>query len=80
VPNVLKLGPYRFYFFSNDGHEPPHVHVDRDDSSAKFWLNPVSLAHNYGFASHELTKVERIVENFNVQFLEAWNGYFGTGR
>jgi hypothetical protein len=45
------------------------VHVDRDDSSAKFWLVPVALVHNLGFSRHELAELER---------LEAWNEYFGT--
>jgi len=48
-PAVLREGPYRFYFVSHDLHEPPHVHIDRDAFSAKFWLNPVALAYNLGF-------------------------------
>lgn len=40
VPTVLMAGPYRFYFYSHEPNEPPHVHVDRDNLSAKFWLNP----------------------------------------
>jgi hypothetical protein len=44
MPTILRVGPYRFYFYSHDlVSEPPHVHVDRDDLSAKFWLEPVSL-------------------------------------
>ena len=49
MPTVLRSGPYRVYFYSHDLIEPPHVHVDRDDLTAKFWLNPVSLAYNLGF-------------------------------
>jgi len=44
MPTVLRSGPYRFYFYSHEPNEPPHIHVDRDDLSAKFWLNPVQLA------------------------------------
>jgi hypothetical protein len=42
MPTVLRIGPYRFYFVSHDMDEPPHVHVDRDDESAKFWLAAVA--------------------------------------
>src|SRR6266851_10017378 len=49
MPTVLRIGPYRIYFVSHDLNEPPHVHVDRDDQSAKFWLAPVALARNLGF-------------------------------
>ena len=46
--------PYRLYFYSHEPNEPPHVHVDRDDQSAKFWLDPVALARNLGFGPVEL--------------------------
>jgi hypothetical protein len=51
MPTVLRTGPYRFYFYSHETNEPPHVHVQRDARSAKFWLRPVGLAHNFGFAA-----------------------------
>ncbi|MBI4203454.1 MAG: DUF4160 domain-containing protein [Betaproteobacteria bacterium] len=56
--------------------EPPHVHVDREDMSAKFWLDPVSLARNLGFAAHELRRLEKLVAEHRDEFLEAWNGFF----
>jgi hypothetical protein len=43
MPTVLRSGPYRFYFYNHEPNDPPHVHVDRDDLSAKFWLPPVEL-------------------------------------
>jgi hypothetical protein len=63
VPTVLRRGPYRFYFFSHEPNEPPHVHVDRDQLSAKIWLQPVALARNIGFAAHELNRILRLVED-----------------
>jgi len=50
VPTVLRSGPYRVYFHSHEPNEPAHVHVDRDDQSAKFWLNPVALPATWGSA------------------------------
>ena len=79
MPNVLKIGPYRFYFYSHEPNEPPHVHVDRDDLSAKFWLNPVSLARNLGFNARELRQIERLVTENETNLLEGWNGHFGIG-
>lgn len=47
MPTALLIGPYRFYFYSYDCGEPRHMHVDRENMSAKFWLDPdVSLAGN----------------------------------
>ncbi len=54
MPTVLRLGPYKFYFYSHEPNEPAHIHVDRDKNSAKIWLEPVSLARNVGFRSYEL--------------------------
>ena len=58
MPTVLREGPYRVYFYSYEPNEPPHVHVDRDDSSAKFWLEPVALARNQGFSARGLRHIE----------------------
>ncbi|MGH7138584.1 MAG: DUF4160 domain-containing protein [Pirellulales bacterium] len=79
MPTVLRSGPYRFYFWSHELNEPPHIHVDRDNLSAKFWLDPVSLAHNFGFRAHELGTIQRLIEEHILEFLEAWHGHFGVG-
>ena len=77
MPTVRILGSYRIYFYSHDiVNEPPHVHVDREDRSAKFWLSPVALARNLGFSPKELRTIERIVREHQQEFLEAWNEYF----
>ena len=78
MPTVLRFGPYRVYFFSHAPNEPPHVHVDRDDSSAKFWLVPVELVRNLGFSRREIAELERLIMQNQPLLLEAWNEYFGT--
>lgn len=76
MPTILSEGPYRFYFHSHEPNEPPHVHVDRDEKSVKFWLQPVSLARNLGFGAAELRKIARLVAGHEAEFVEAWNEYF----
>jgi len=78
TPSVLREGPYRFYFHSHEPNEPPHVHVDRDDQSAKFWLREVALARNLGFGARELRRIEEIVTENRDRLLEAWNDYFSS--
>ncbi len=78
MPTVLRIGPYRFYFYSHEPNEPSHIHVDRDNLSAKFWLEPVTLAKNLGFSAQELRKLESLVREHQKTFVEAWYGYFGN--
>lgn len=75
VPTVLRDGRFRIYFFSHDIVEPPHVHVDRDDCSAKFWLDPVGLAVNLGFTPRELRRIRFLIVEHRAALLEAWDGY-----
>ncbi len=76
MPTVLRLGPYRFYFYSHEPNEPPHIHIDRDNLSTKFWLDPVQLARNLGFSPKDLRTIERMVVEHQQELQEKWNGYF----
>ena len=78
MPDILRIGPYRFYFFSSEPNEPPHVHVAREELRAKFWLEPVALVTNRGFRAHELRRITRLVMQHQATLLEAWHDYFGT--
>jgi hypothetical protein len=49
MPTVLRIKGYRFFFFSLEGHEPPHVHIESAERVAKFWLRPVALAKHADF-------------------------------
>jgi hypothetical protein len=80
MPTVLRLGPYRFYFYSHEPNEPQHVHVDRDNLSAKFWLDPVQLARNLGFSPKDLRIIENMVVEHQQELQEKWDGYFNINR
>ena len=59
MPTVLRSGPYRFYFYSHEPNEPPHIHVDRDDLSAKFWLSPSNWRATLDFALANYARYNR---------------------
>lgn len=59
MPTVLTLGEYRFYFYSRENGEPPHIHVESGDRLAKYWLEPVELASSKRFKDHELTEIAK---------------------
>ena len=76
MPTVLRSGPYRFFFYSSDGGEPPLIHVARDDAVAKFWLDPLQHDHSLGFRPPELRRIESIIAEQRADLLNAWNEYF----
>jgi hypothetical protein len=76
MPTILRTAGFRFFFYSLEGSEPPHVHVEHGDNVAKFWLDPVAVAETRGFRSHELTRLRALVIEHRAAFLEAWNAHF----
>lgn len=80
MPTLLRKGPYRFFFYSDEGdpREPPHVHVAAGDQVAKFWLDPVELQSSKRLRAHEITQLCRLVERHQAEFLEAWHAYFAS--
>lgn len=78
MPTVLLVAGYRFFFYSLEGNEPPHIHVERGDDVAKYWLSPVQLAESHGFRSHGLNRLRVLVIEHRTTFLEAWHACFGN--
>jgi hypothetical protein len=76
MPTVLRWNGYRFYFFSNEGYELTHVHIDKGGNTVKFWLENVAVAHNIGFSARELREIEDKVREERTRFIEAWHEYF----
>ena len=76
MPAVLRVGPYRLFFYAGDRDEPRHVHVERSGNIAKFWLNPVRLQSSGGFSLREIGRVQRMVQQHEQHLVEAWDGYF----
>lgn len=76
MPTVYRIGRFRLHFYSNEGREPPHVHVRRGDDTCKFWLPPTRLAYNRGMKTRELTRLEHFIRAHKDQILEKWYEYF----
>lgn len=76
MPTVLRSGPYRFFFYSADRAEFPHVHLERDEKRAKFWLEPVRLHSSQGFGWLELGRLRALVGSNRESMLRAWDEFF----
>jgi len=78
MPTILIVGPYRFFFYSSDCEEPRHMHVDRENMSAKFWLDPdATLVENFGYSRKELREIERILRENLEQLRNEWDSFCG---
>jgi len=76
MPTILSVGPYRFFFYSGDRGEPAHVHIERDEKVAKFWLDPLRLQESGGFSPMEVNRIQKLTEHNLELLLRSWNEYF----
>ena len=73
MPTVLRIGAFRFHFYTDEGSEPPHIHVRTPDGDCKFWLEPsIFLASNRGVRSHDLRQIERLVFDNQQELKKAY--------
>jgi hypothetical protein len=78
MPTVLRIGSFRFHFYSDERGEPAHIHVRTHDGECKFWLDPIKLARNRGLAGHVLREIERIIYDRQSFLKEKYNEYHGS--
>jgi hypothetical protein len=76
MPTIIYIDGYRFFFYSNEGNEPPHIHIEKADFVSKFWIPNAELAYNYGFNGSELNKLRKLVLENSELFINKWNEYF----
>lgn len=76
MPTILRKGPYRFFFYAGDRDEPMHIHIERDDKVAKFWLEPIRLCSSGGFSRAEIGRIQEVVRTHANDLKEAWHAYF----
>jgi len=78
MPTVLRVGSYRFFFYSGDRNEPMHIHVESENNIAKVWLDPIRLQNSGGFSRYEINKILSIIFEHQKKLVEAWNDYFSN--
>lgn len=77
VPTLLVVEGFRFWFYTNEGREAPHVHVSKAGAAAKVWLQPVHFAYSYGFTPSQLKRIRELVFEHQASFVERWHEHFG---
>lgn len=77
MPVVLRHLGFVFFFYSNEGNEPSHIHVRKSGGYAKFWLEPIELEYSEGLKVNELAQAESIIKANIVQIKEKWDEIHG---
>ncbi len=81
MPTILLVLGWRFFFFSNEGNEPPHVHAHKGETECKYWLKSELYEIEEAW-SHNLTprlrrEVRRIIFDHFDLIVGEWEKSFG---
>lgn len=77
MPTIFIVNGYRFYFYSNENDESIHIHIEKAEGNAKYWLEPeLKEAYSYGFTTRQRREIRQIINNHQQQLITAWNEYF----
>ena len=75
MPTLLRISAFRFHFYSNEGDEPAHIHVDTKDGECKFWLDPVLLAKSIQVSPSDVRKIEKLIFEHRDFLMEKYNEF-----
>ena len=77
MPTILRSNGYRFFFYVSD-HSPMHIHIEKDNKTAKFNLDPLELIRSRKFNTSEIREIRKLVANNKEVFKQKWNAYFNN--
>lgn len=70
------ISGYKFFFYSNERNEPPHMHVRKGGNETKIWLDSLVFANNFGFDEPELNRILRVTRSNLDELFDFWNNHF----
>ncbi len=78
MAEVFRKFGFVFFFYSNEGQEPVHIHVRKAGGFAKFWIDPVELDFSQGMKIDEIRKAEKLILNHLDLIKNKWHEVFGS--
>ncbi|MAN29084.1 MULTISPECIES: DUF4160 domain-containing protein [Mesonia] len=75
MPTVLRINGYRFFFYSNE-HLP--IHIEKDEKTAKFNLQPIEIIYTRRFKASEISEIRKLVVENSEFLIQQWNEYFNN--
>ncbi|MDZ7742717.1 MAG: DUF4160 domain-containing protein [Bacteroidota bacterium] len=78
MPEIFRKFGFVFFFYSNEGQEPMHVHVRKAGGFAKFWIEPIELEFSQGMKVGDIKKAEELVYEYTELIKDKWNEVHGS--
>ena len=73
MPTIHRESGFRFFFYMNEGTEPPHVHIQGHGGEMKVWIPSLDVEFSYKLSPREQRIVMEIIAQNTKQFMEKWN-------
>lgn len=70
MPVILFINGWRFFFYSNENKEPCHVHVQKAEMEARYWMDEKNFEIRKGFANLMSSAVKREVKKIIYQHFD----------
>ena len=80
MPTVLRKNGFRFFFYSNEGTEPAHIHIVGRNGELKVWMNPVAIAKTYNLSPKDQKEAIKIVLENRQLILDKWEEWHESNR
>lgn len=77
MPTVLRKNGFRFFFYSGEGNEPPHIHVIGRGGEVKVWLDTLVISRSYNLKASDQKEVLSITKENVKMLIEAWRKFHG---
>jgi hypothetical protein len=81
MPTILFIAGWRFFFYSNEGNEPIHIHVQKAEMEAKYWIDvdayEIKEAFNFNLSPRDEREVKRLIYQHLDYIIEQWNLFHG---
>ncbi|MCX7002101.1 MAG: DUF4160 domain-containing protein [bacterium] len=78
MPEIFRTAGFVFFFYTNEGHEPLHVHVRHAGGHAKFWMEPIALDYSEGMKTNEVSRAKQLLLANQRMILEKWHEIHGA--
>jgi hypothetical protein len=80
MPTILLIAGWRIFFYSNENHEPIHIHAEKADMEIKFWIDienfEIKEAFSFNFSPQAKREIKKIIYEHFEYIVSEWYKFF----